>query len=154
MNKSIINQIINDFFKDNSGLYLVDLKISADNRITVEIDSFSGVSLQMCENLSRLIEKKLATTDEDFELEVGSAGLTSPFKVINQYFKNIGKDVEVITADGRKLLGVLKNADRNSFVISIEKKIKPEGAKRKIIVYEDITFDYNDIKSTKYLLKV
>ena len=153
MNKNIINQIINDFLKENSELYLVDLNISADNKIVVEIDSFSGISVQMCENLSRYIEKNL-TTVENYELEVGSAGLTSPFKVVNQYIKNISKEVEVLTADGRKLTGILKNADQNGFTIIIEKKIKPEGAKRKIIVFEEITFEYKDVKSTKYLLKV
>jgi len=152
--KSVVNQIITDFIKENSQLYLVDLKISTDNRIMVEIDAFSGVSLQMCENLSRFIEKNLDRNSEDYELEVGSAGLTSPFKVVNQYIKNISKEIEVLTADGRKFEGILKQANENDFTIIIEKKIKPEGAKRKVIVFEELTFNYKEIKTAKYLLKI
>ncbi|MCL1867499.1 MAG: ribosome assembly cofactor RimP [Paludibacter sp.] len=152
--KNTVNQIVNDFLKENVEIYLVDLKISADNKIAVEIDSFAGVSVQMCENLSRFIEKSLDRNKEDYELEVSSAGLTSPFKVVNQYIKNIGKDIEVLTADGLKLTGILKEANENAFTLIVEKKIKPEGTKRKVIVFEEFTFNYKDIKSTKYLLKV
>ncbi|MCL2597297.1 MAG: ribosome assembly cofactor RimP [Paludibacter sp.] len=154
MDKNIIYQIINNFLIENTQLFLVDLNISADNKIVIEIDCFSGVTIQMCEDLSRYIEKNLGKNEENYELEVGSAGLTTPFKVVNQYTKNIGKEVEVYTSDGQKLIGMLKNADQNAFTIVVEKKIKPEGAKRKIVMFEELTFDYQDIKSTKYLLKV
>lgn len=154
IDKNVINQIINNFLQENTEIYLVDLTVSADNRIIVEIDAFVGISIQMCENLNHFIEKKLDRNIDDYELEVSSAGLTSPFKVVNQYIKNISKEVEVLTAEGLKLTGILKQADHNSFTVVIEKKIKSEGAKRKSIVFEELTFNYKDIKYTKYLLKV
>ena len=63
---------------------------------------------------------------EDFELEVGSAGITSPFKVLRQYVKNIGKEVEMLLKNGTKLAGVLKSADENGVVVTVEKQVKPK----------------------------
>ncbi|MDR1652645.1 MAG: ribosome assembly cofactor RimP [Prevotellaceae bacterium] len=154
IDKSIVNQVVTEFLQENPDIYLVDLQILPDNKIVVEIDTYEGVSIQMCENLNRFIEKKLDRNTEDYNLEVSSAGLTSPFKVLNQYIKNIGKAVEVQTADGQKLAGILKQAGENDFTIIVEKKMKPEGAKRKIVVFEEITFNYKNIKKTEYLLKV
>jgi ribosome maturation factor RimP len=90
---------------------------------------------------------------EDFELQVGSAGLTEPFKVLKQYEKNLGNEVEVLTKAGKKLSGILTEANEDNFVIQIEKTEKPEGSKRKVTIQEDITFNYSDIKYTKYLIR-
>lgn len=87
-----------------------------------------------------------------YELEVGSAGIGQPFKVLQQYINHIGKEVEVLTKDGRKLSGVLKEADEQHFVVTIQKKVKEEGAKRPKLVDEDLTFTYEEIKYTKYLI--
>jgi ribosome maturation factor RimP len=102
--------------------------------------------------LSRFIESKLDREEEDYELEVGSAGIGQPFKVLQQYLIHIGKDVEVLTKEGKKLEGVLKEADETSFVVTVQKKVKPEGAKRPKLVDEDVTFMYEEIKYTKYLI--
>ena len=85
-------------------------------------------------------------------LEVGSAGIGQPFKVLQQYYNHIGLEVEVLTKGGRKLSGVLKDADEEKFVVTVQKKVKPEGAKRPQLVEEDETFTYDDIKYTKYLI--
>ena len=89
---------------------------------------------------------------EDYKLEVGSAGIGQPFKVLQQYINHIGKEVEVLAKDGRKLSGVLKEADEQHFVVTIQKKVKEEGAKRPKLVDEDLTFTYAEIKYTKYLI--
>ena len=85
-------------------------------------------------------------------LEVGSAGIGQPFKVLQQYRNHVGKEVEVLKKDGRKLCGVLKDADEQHFTVTIEKKVKPEGVKRPQLVQEDETFAYDEIKYTKYLI--
>ena len=134
-------------------LFLVDVAISADNHIVVEIDSHEGsVSIDDCVAITRAVEQAFDRDKDDYELEVGSAGLTSPFKVKAQYDKNIGNPVEVLTTDGRKLKGTLTEAGDNAFVVEIEKMVKPEGAKRKVKVLENITLKYNEIKYTKYLI--
>ena len=134
----------------SSGNYLVDVEIQPGNVIIVEIDNDEAVCIDDCVELSRFIEEHLDRNSEDFELEVGSAGITSPFKILRQYQKNIGKEVEVLLASGMKLTGILKSADENGIVLTVEKQVKPEGAKRKITVEEDLAYTYNEIKSTKY----
>ncbi len=137
----------------SSGNYLVDVEIQPGNVIIVEIDNDEAVCIDDCVELSRFIEEHLDRNSEDFELEVGSAGITSPFKILRQYQKNIGKEVEVLLASGMKLTGILKSADENGIVLTVEKQVKPEGAKRKITVEEDLAYTYNEIKSTKYLIR-
>ena len=135
-------------------LFLVDVTISADNHIVVEIDSHEGsVSIDHCVAITRAVEQAFDRDKEDYELEVGSAGLTSPFKVKAQYEKNIGNDVEVLTTQGVKLKGVLSEVGDDTFTIKVAKKVKPEGAKRPVIVEEDMTIKYSETKYTKYLIQ-
>jgi len=150
--KETVIQIDSDYIAA-SEYYLVDVNVSTDNRISVEIDAFEGVSLDYCIGLSKHIELQFDREVEDFELEVSSAGLTEPFKVLKQYVKNIGNEVEVLSKNGLKMSGILTAADENLFTISIEKKVQLEGSKRKTIVNEDISFNYNDIKYTKYIIR-
>ena len=130
----------------------MEVTISPDDKIVVEIDHKEGVWIEDCVELSRYIESKLNREEDDYELEVGSAGIGQPFKVLQQYRNHVGKEVEVLKKDGRKLCGVLKDADEQHFTVTIEKKVKPEGAKRPQLVQEDETFAYDEIKYTKYLI--
>ena len=141
-----------DFLKESDN-YLVDINVNPGNIISVEIDNNSGVNIDDCVKLSRYLESQLNRDVEDFELTVGSVGLTSPFKSLKQYYKHIGNEVEVLTKKGLKLSGVLKSADENMFVITTYKREKLEGAKRKTEVSEDLKFGYDEIKHTKYLIR-
>ena len=150
--KETVNQVVESYL-DGTDYYLVDTVITPDNRISIEVDSFEGVSIDFCAALSRHIEEQLDREKEDYELEVSSAGLTSPFKVKKQYEKNIGNEVEVLTKDGRKISGTLIDASDSQFTVEITKQVKPEGAKRKVNVTENIVFAYNEVKSTKYIFR-
>ena len=90
---------------------------------------------------------------EDYELEVGSAGVTQPFKVLRQYQMNIGNEVEVLTKDGRKLTGVLTDANEENFTVTTLVKVKIEGEKRKKEVESNLSFKYEEIKHCKYLIR-
>ena len=137
----------------SSDYFVVDVEINPGNVIVVEIDSDKAVSIDDCAELSRYIEEHLDRDAEDFELEVGSAGITSPFKVLRQYRKNIGNEVEMLLKAGKKLTGILKDANEENVTLTVEKQVKPEGAKRKITVEEDQTYSYDEIKYTKYLIR-
>ena len=121
-------------------------------RHVVEIDHADGVWIEDCAELSKYIEEHLDREEEDFELEVGSAGLGQPFKVEQQYLNNIGKEVEVLTAEGKKIQGVLKSVDGNDFVVTVNEKVKVEGKKRPVKMDVDHTFQMDNIKYTKYLI--
>jgi ribosome maturation factor RimP len=151
IDKSVVSQHVNEWLEEKD-YFLVDVTVSPDNRIVVEIDHAEGVWIEDCVELSRFIESKLDREKEDFELEVGSAGIGQPFKVLQQYINHIGMDVEVLKNDGLKLAGILKDADEEHFTVTISKKVKLEGEKRPKMVDEDVTFAYNEIKYTKYLI--
>ncbi|MBR3977393.1 MAG: ribosome assembly cofactor RimP [Bacteroidaceae bacterium] len=132
--------------------FLVDVVISKDDKITVEIDHAEGVWIEDCAELSRYIGDGLGSETDDYELEVGSAGLGQPFKVLQQYRNHIGLEVEVLTKEGKKLKGILKDANEENFTLTISRKEKKEGAKRPQIVEEDLVFAYSSIKYTKYVI--
>ena len=135
------------------GLYIIEVTVSKDNDVEVTIESEEGkVELEDCVAISRFFETKFDRETEDYSLTVTSAGLDQPFKVLKQYLIHIGKEVEVLTKEGKKLEGVLKDANEENMTLTIQKKVKPEGAKRPKLVEEDMTYTYNDIKYTKYLI--
>ena len=145
IDKNMLISLTEEYLKDTT-YYLVDLILGNDNSIIVEIDNDEGVDIDQCVALSRHIEAQLDRDSEDFELTVTSAGLTSPFKTIRQYRKYEGKEVEVLTRTGVKHNGILRSSDNEGFILTITRKVKPEGAKRKQEVDEDIRFKYDDVK--------
>ncbi|MBZ4652669.1 MAG: hypothetical protein JG761_1469 [Proteiniphilum sp.] len=150
--KDMLITLVEEYLKDTTN-YLVDLTVGADNSIIVEIDNDEGVNIDDCAALSRYLESHLDRDSEDFELTVTSAGLTSPFKTERQYHKYCGKEVEVLTRTGIKHSGILRSADEMGFNLTVSHKVKPEGAKRKQEVEEDLRFSYSDVKYTKYLIR-
>ena len=152
IDKRVIEQLVEEKLASSSN-YLVSVEVQPGNIIVVEIDNDDAVSIDDCVELSQYIEEHLDRNAEDFELEVGSAGITSPFKVLRQYKKNIGNEVEVLTKNGVKLSGLLKSANEEGFVVTVTKQVKPEGAKRKVTIEEDLPYTYNEIKYTKYLIR-
>jgi ribosome maturation factor RimP len=152
IDKKVVQEIVEDYLKDSEN-YLVDIEVKPGNAIVVEIDNDLAVSIDDCIELNKHIEAKLDRDLEDYELEVGSAGIGQAFKTLRQYRKNIGNEVELLTKSGIKYTGILKEAGEKEITLAIQKQVKPEGAKRKITVEEDLTFPYNEIKHTKYLIR-
>jgi len=113
IDKNVVKSLVEEWLQDKD-YFLVDIEISQDSRIVVEIDHADGVWIEDCVALSRYIEDRLSRDEEDYELEVGSAGLGQPFKVPQQYLNFIGEEVEVLDADGKKTRGVLKSVDGNN----------------------------------------
>lgn len=149
INKDTVRSIVEEWL-DGKEYFLVDIEISPDDRIVVEIDHADGVWIEDCVELSRFIEDHLSRDEEDYELEVGSAGLGQPFKVAQQYHCFVGKDVEVLDADGKKYKGVLKAVEGNDFTVTVQEKV--EGKKRPQLVDTDHTFQMDKVKYTKYLI--
>ncbi len=137
---------------DGKDYFLTDLTVTPDDCITVEIDQADGVWIEDCVQLSRFIEEHLSRDEEDYELEVGSAGLGQPFKVLRQWQNHIGKQVEVITRDGRKLKGTLQEADEEHVVLSVRQKVQVEGKKRPVMQDVDVALAMSDVKSGKYVI--
>ncbi len=136
-----------------NGLFVVELQISATNVISVELDKYSGgVSIEDCMSVSRNIEHNLDREQQDFELNVSSAGLDKPFRVLAQYQKNVGRNVEVRTLEGEKFEAKLIAADESGFTVETEQSVKTEGQKKKELVIEQKKYAYDQVKQTKVVI--
>ena len=134
-------------------LFLVALNVSSGNKILVEVDRMEGnISIDDCVRISRNIEHNLDREVEDFSLEVTSAGIDKPFRVRQQYEKNIGKEVKV-QLDHGKVEGELKEVKDEHVVVTESRKERLEGKKKKVWVTEDKVIPYEDIKAAFVKLK-
>lgn len=150
--KENIKDLITDIIEDKNA-FIVDINIGVSNKIKIEIDSVDGFSIDDCVGVSRLIESNYDRDEEDFELEVASAGLSEPFKVVLQYEKNVGKEIETLTNEGIKIIGILSKVTDTDFEIEEPKMVKVEGKKKKQSVIEKHTFSFDQVKSTKVVIK-
>lgn len=153
IDKNTVKTAVEEWLKKGD-YYLVDLEMTADDRIVIEIDHADGVWIEDCADLSRFLQEQLGEELGNYELEVGSAGIGQPFKVVQQYRNHIGKDVEVLAANGKKCQGVLKQVsdDDTQFIVTVKEKQLTEGKKRPVLVEVDKTFTIADVKYCKYLL--
>lgn len=138
-----------DIVKDvleGSDKYLINMKITPDNRIFVDIDGDNGINIDDCIEVSRAIESQLDRDEEDFELNVSSAGADSPLKMPRQYRRHVGRDLNVTPFDGEQVEGTLMEADDQHFVIKIKGK-KKESAR-------EVSFAYEDVKTAKVVVKI
>ena len=149
--RNTVKTVVEEWLSGND-YFLVDVTFTPDDRIVVEIDHADGVWIEDCAELSRFMQERFGDELGDYELEVGSAGIGQPFKVEQQYVNHIGKEGEVLNADGKKVQGVLKQVDGRNFVVSVKEKQKLEGKKRPQLVEVDKTYNMDNIKYTKYLL--
>lgn len=139
-----ILELINNAL-EGSDKFLVNLKITPDNRIFVDIDGDNGVTIDDCIELNRTIEGQLDRDEEDFELNVGSAGADMPLKLTRQYRKNVGRELEVVMVDGEKAEGILEDASDEGIVL------RTKGTKKQ--APETLHLAYRDIKSARVAIK-
>lgn len=150
--KESIYQLVAEKIKDTEN-FIVDISINTNNQISLIIDSFEGISIDYCAELNKDIHAEFGEEMDDYELEVSSAGISEPFRIIKQYEKFKGKEVEVLSNSGLKSIGILTEVNPNNFTLSVTKKVKLPNAKRKQEIVEDIIFNYNEIKHTKYIIR-
>ena|SRR6056297_3077677 len=150
VDRSKIVEMVKEQLKEK--MFLVDLRVSPANGIKVIIDSYEGVTIDQCVEISRHIEQGLDREKEDFELQVSSPGLTEPFAVQEQYLKNAGRPVEVLTIEGKKLNGTLKKADSEGITLETSTREKVEGHKKKQLIVREHQLNYGDVKSAKVVI--
>lgn len=148
ISKARIEELIREKLEDTD-FFVVDLTISPNNKISVELDGKEGFPISECINFSRQIEHNLDREEEDFALEVSSPGLSKPFKVFQQYTKNIGREVNVKTLEGLKHSGVLVLANEEMIQLKHTSMQKIEGKKKKEEIVELINVPFSNIKETK-----
>ncbi|MEW2920181.1 ribosome assembly cofactor RimP [Muricauda sp. ANG21] len=152
MFKEKVKSLLDKALEEHPSLFLIDFTVGGDNNIRVILDGDTGVNLQDCMDISRAIEHNLDREEEDFSLEVTSAGATSPLLLPRQYHKNIGRKIKVRT-EAEELEGTLTQASENSITLEWKaREPKPVG-KGKVTVQKKQEIAYSDIQQAKVILK-
>lgn len=132
--------------------FIVDISVSSSNQIRVEIDGDQGVNINDCVQISRHIEGNFDREVEDFELTVSSAGMDQPFKILRQYQRYLGREVELKTTEGEKWKGKLLAADESNVELEVAERKKVEGKKKKQLIIEKKTVPMEQVKETKVVI--
>ncbi|MBG0861299.1 MAG: ribosome assembly cofactor RimP [Bacteroidales bacterium] len=143
-----IESLVKEFIK-GTGLFLVAVKVSTSNKITVLADTMKGITIDECVELHRYLERNIDRNVEDYELQVSSPGLDMPFGVIEQYYKNEGEQIMVVDIDDNRFSGKLKNVTEGGFDLEAETRIKG-----KLGESEDISFNFDQVKSAKTIVTI
>jgi ribosome maturation factor RimP len=123
---------------DGTGIFIVDVVVKAGNAIRVWVDRPGGITIDECVEISRFLNGQLDRDVEDYSLEVSSPGADSPFRVRQQYEKNIGRQVEITLMNGTSQEGTLGSVLEESVILEVK------GKKSEI--------RFEDIKKTKAVL--
>lgn len=154
ISKKKVEALINERIEElDNGLFIVELNISSANVISVELDKYEGnVSVDDCIRVSRNVEHNLDREEQDFELNVSSAGLDKGLRVFPQYKKNVGRDVKVKLSEGGSLEGTMIAATPEDITIQTTRKERIEGKKKKETIVEDHVLSMDQIKETKIVI--
>ncbi|WP_307454239.1 ribosome assembly cofactor RimP [Chryseobacterium sp. SORGH_AS_0447] len=148
-----IEELLNEFLETRKDLFLIDLKFSAGDDITVILDGDNGVSLQDCLDASRAIEFNMDREEHDFSLQVMSAGLSEPLATPRQFAKNIGREIEVLLNDTTKTEGELAKVDEEKITLILRYRKPKDIGKGKVDVEEEKEIPYSEIKKALVTIK-
>ncbi len=144
ISESYIRQLVEEKL-EGTDMFIVELTLSSNNRIVVEVDGMSGVTIDDCVAVSRQIESNLDREQEDFELQVSSAGIDKPLRDRRQFEKNIGREVKIVLQDSAELKGELLEVGESL-------KVKLPASKKKKLPEREETIAWENIRETKILI--
>ena len=146
--ESTVRELIDETI-EGTDIFLVDLKISGGNKISVLVDAIGGLPITDCMKVSRGIEHNLDRESEDFALDVSSPGLDKSFKVFRQYEKNIGRSIKISTLEEGVFDAKIISVDEPKIELEIEEIITKcditEGAKKG----DKLNLSISEIKEAK-----
>lgn len=146
--EATINEVIS-----GTEAFLVEVAVKQGNVIRVFVDEPQGISLDECVRISKAIEAGIDREMEDFDLQVSSPGLENPLLVKQQYVKNIGGELKVMTADNKRVVGELLAVETDSITINAKIKVKAKGSRKSKADFQTISLKYEEIKSAKVNLQ-
>ena len=147
-----VTPLLNEALKEHTHLFLIDMEIASDNKITVIIDGDEGVRVEDCIAISRAIEHNLDREEEDFSIDVFSAGVSRPLSMPRQYKKNIGRTLQLKTTQGETIEGEITEATDNEVTLEWKaREPKPVG-KGKVTVQKKAVLPYTDIVEAKVMV--
>ena len=152
MFKTKVTNLLNTALEERQDLFLIDFSLLTDNHIKVVIDGDNGVLVEDCMFISRAIEHNLDREEDDFSLEVMSAGATAPLIHLRQYKKNIERTLEVKTTTN-KLEGKLTKATDENIILEWKVREPKAVGKGKVTIKKEAEIAYQDIVEAKVMIK-
>ncbi len=139
-----IAKVLNERFKeeDLATCFLIDIKTSASNKLTVFVDADDQLTIEKCRKISRFLEDKIEQNEwlpEHYTLEVSSPGLDKPLKFKRQYAKQVGRTAAIVLSDGQKIEGRIRSVSEQFLTIELDDND-----------HREISWD--DIEETKILV--
>jgi ribosome maturation factor RimP len=150
IDKAIVQKLVEEMLDDK--MFLVEITVNHRNVINVFVDSYDGLTIGQCISISRHIEHSFDREEEDFELQVSSPGLSEKFKVKEQFYKYIGREIEVVTVSDVELEGVIQSATEEEIILETSARELVEGQKKKQLVVKQHHLKYDEIKSAKAVI--
>ena len=150
--ESRIKQLVEEKIEGTSN-FIVDIRVKPGNKINILLDNDNNVSISDCIEVSRYVEHQLDRETEDFELEVSSPGLDQPLRILRQYRKYLGREVDVLlTVNNKKIIGTLLSADEEGIEVETRAKEKVEGKKSKQLVVTKHRLPFAEVKETRIVI--
>ena len=150
IDKEIVKKLVEEKLDDK--MFIVEITVNERNIINVFVDSYDGLTIDQCVNISRHVEHSFDREEEDFELQVSSPGLSEKFKVKEQYYKYIGRTIDVDTISDLKLEGIILSATNEGIILETSDREVLEGHKKKQLVVKQHHLKYDEIKSAKAVI--
>jgi ribosome maturation factor RimP len=147
ISKKTVEEIIEEILA-GTDKFLMEVVVQPTNRIFVYLDSDTSITIHDCQEISRIIESRLDRDNENYDLTVSSYGIDSPLKLLRQYRKNIGKEINLFTNEGKTINGVLVKIDENS--LELEHPVKNQ---KKEIKRENTHLPLSEIKTAKLIVR-
>ena len=150
IDKAIVKRLVEEKLEDK--MFLVEITVNERNVINVFVASYDGLTIEQCVNISRHVEHSFDREEEDFELQVSSPGLSEKFKVKEQFYKYVGRSIDVVSITDEKLEGVVLEANEEGIILETSAREIPEGHKKKQLVIKQHNFKYDEIRSAKAVI--
>ena len=153
MFRETVKNLLDEGLNQREDLFLIDFDVLADNTIKIVIDGDNGVLVEDCMFISRAIEHNLDREEQDFSLEVLSAGATAPLTTKRQYKKNIGRTLNVKTTENVTIEGTLTQVNEDKILLEWKaREPKPVG-KGKVTVKKQAEIPYDTISKAQVVIK-
>ncbi|HSO86004.1 MAG TPA: ribosome assembly cofactor RimP [Draconibacterium sp.] len=150
IDKAIVKRLVEEKLDDK--MFLVEITVNERNVINVFVDSYDGLTIEQCVNISRHVEHSFDREEEDFELQVSSPGLSEKFKVKEQFYKYTGRSIKLETVSESEFEGLIISADEEGIILETTSREVPEGQKKKQLVVKQHHLIYDEIKSAKAVI--
>ena len=151
--KEKVFRLLEEGLQEKPSIFLIDLTITDSYKIIVTLDGDNGVQLQDCIDISRTLENNLDREEQDFSLEVASAGVSMPLKMSRQYIKNIGRNIKITTNNNEVIEAKLVDANDEKAVLNWKERVQKKIGKGKETVEVTREFPYSDIKEAIITIK-